>query len=120
MSYGRFFSADVQQAGGFPPIVWDVPGADMEAADAISVVTEYLRSLFHFGSEAADSLTVLHNRTNMVRVVGNSVTVKNSSGETRTRCVTSCAGSTAFVVAQTTRGFLSGVQCCPNCRHDRG
>ena len=39
-----------------------------------------------------------------------SVTVKNSGGETRTRCVTSCAGSTAFlsVVAQTRRGFLSG------------
>ena len=46
----------------------------------------------------------------MVRVFGNSVTVKNSGGETRTRCVTSCAGSTAFlsVVAQTRRGFLSG------------
>ena len=110
VSYGRFFSADVQQAGGFLPIVWDVPGTDMEAADAISVVTEYLRSLFHFGPDAADSLTVLHNRTNMVRVFGNSVTVKNSGGETRTRCVTSCAGSTAFlsVVAQTRRGFLSG------------
>ena len=46
----------------------------------------------------------------MVRVFGNSVTVKNSGGETRTRCVTSCAGSTAFLsaVAQTRRGFLSG------------
>ena len=46
----------------------------------------------------------------MVRVFGNSVTVKNSGGETRARCVTSCAGSTAFisVVAQTRRGFLSG------------
>ena len=46
----------------------------------------------------------------MVRVFGNSVTVKNSGGETRTGCVTSCAGSTAFlsVVAQTRRGFLSG------------
>ena len=34
---------------------------------------------------------------------------KKSGGETRTRCVTSCAGSTAFlsVVAQTRRGFLS-------------
>ena len=55
-------------------------------------------------------LTVLHNRTNMVRVFGNSVTVRNSEGETRTRCVTSCAGSTSYlsVVAQTRRGFLSG------------
>ena len=46
----------------------------------------------------------------MVRVFGNSVTVKNSGGETRTRCVTSCAGSAAFlsVAAQTRRGFLSG------------
>ena len=72
----------------------------------------YLRKRFEFGTETADSLTVLHNRTNMVRVFGNSVTVKNSGGETRTRCVTSCAGSTAFlsVVAQTRRGFrfLSG------------
>ena len=82
----------------------------MEAADAIKVVCDYLRKRFEFGTEAADSLTVLHNRTNMVRVFGNSVTVKNSGGETRTRCVTSCAGSTAFlsVVAQTRRGFLSG------------
>ena len=110
VSYGMFFSADPGQAGGFLPIVWDVPGTDMEAADAIKVVTDYLRKRFEFGTEAADSLTVLHNRTNMVRVFGNSVTVKNSGGETRTRCVTSCAGSTAFlsVVAQTRRGFLSG------------
>ena len=110
VSYGRFFTADVNQAGGFLPIVWDVPGTDMEAADAVSVVTKYLRTLFEFGPEAADSLTVLHNRTNMVRVFGNSVTVKNSGGETRTKCVTSCADSTAYlsVVAQTRRGFLSG------------
>ena len=110
VSYGMFFSADPGQAGGFLPIVWDVPGTDMEAADAIKVVTCYLREKFEFGTDAADSLTVLHNRTNMVRVFGNSVTVKNSGGETRTRCVTSCAGSTAFlsVVAQTRRGFLSG------------
>ena len=110
VSYGMFFSADPGQAGGFLPIVWDVPGTEMEAADAIKVVTDYLRKRFRFGTEAADSLTVLHNRTNMVRVFGNSVTVKNSGGETRTRCVTSCAGSTAFlsVVAQTRRGFLSG------------
>ena len=26
VSYGRFFTADVNQAGGFLPIVWDVPG----------------------------------------------------------------------------------------------
>ena len=103
VSYGRYFTADVQQAGGFLPIVWDVPGTDMEAADAVSVVTKYLRTLFEFGPDAADSLTVLHNRTNMVRVFGNSVTVKNSGGETRTRCVTSLS-----VVAQTRRGFLSG------------
>ena len=94
VSYGMFFSADPGQAGRFLPIVWDVPGTDMEAADAIKVVTGYLRKKFEFGTEAADSLTVLHNRTNMVRVFGNSVTVKNSGGETRTRCVTSCAGST--------------------------
>ena len=109
VSYGRFFIADVYQAGGFLPIVCDVPGTDMEAADAVSVVTKYLRTLFEFGPEAADSLTVLHNRTNMVRMFGNS-TVKNSGGETRTRCVTSCAGSAAYlsVVAHTRRGFLSG------------
>ena len=93
VSYGRFFTTDVNQAGGFLPIVWEVPG-----------------TLFEFGPDAAESLTVLHNRTNMVRVFGNSVTVKNSEGETRTRCVTSCAGSTSYmsVVAQTRRGFLSG------------
>ena len=90
VSYGRYFSADAQQAGGFLPIVWEVPGTDMAAADAVAVVTSYLRTLFDFGQDAADSLTVLHNRTNMVRVFGNSVTVKNSGGETRTRCVTSC------------------------------
>ena len=110
VSHGMFFSADPRQAGGFLPIVWDVPGTDMEAADAIKVVTGYLLEKFEFGTEAADSLTVLHNRTNMVRVFGNSVTLKNSGGETCTSCITSCAGSTAFlsVVAQTRRGLLSG------------
>ena len=67
VSYGMYFTADVQQAGGFLPIVWDAPGTDMEAADAVSVVTKYIRTLFDFGPDAADSLTVLHNRTNMVR-----------------------------------------------------
>ena len=75
VSYGRFFTTDVNQAGGFFPIVWEVPGTDMEAADAVAVVTKYLRTLFEFGPDAAESLTVLHNRTNMVRVFGNSVTV---------------------------------------------
>ena len=42
VSHGMFFSADPRQAGGFLPIVWDVPGTDMEAADAIKVVTGYL------------------------------------------------------------------------------
>ena len=103
-------TTDVNQSEGFLPIVWEVPGTDMEAADAVAVVTKYLRTLFEFRPDAAESLTVLHNRTNMVRVFGNSVTVKNSEGETRTRCVTSCAGSTSYmsVVAQTRRGFLSG------------
>ena len=62
VSYGMFFSADPGQAGGFLSIVWDVPGTDIEAADAIKVVTGYLRKKFEFGTEAADSLTVLHNR----------------------------------------------------------
>ena len=31
VSYGMFFSADPGQAGGFLPIVWDVPGTEMEA-----------------------------------------------------------------------------------------
>ena len=61
VSYGMFFSADPGQAGGFLPIVWDVPGTEMEAADAIKVVTDYLRKRFRFGADAADSLTVLHN-----------------------------------------------------------
>ena len=91
VSYGMYFSANVQQAGGFLPIIWDVPGTDMEAADSVTVVTDYLREHFRFGPDAADSLTVLHNRTNMVRVFGNSVTVKNSGGETRTRCVSPVA-----------------------------
>ena len=63
------FTTDVHQAGGFLPIVWDAPGSDMEAAEAVSLVTEYLRTLFRFGPDAADSLTVLHNRTNMVRML---------------------------------------------------
>ena len=81
VSYGMFFSADPGQAGGFLPIVWDVPGTDMEAADAIKVVTSYLLEKFEFGTEAADSLTVLHNRTNMVRVFGNSVTISVRGGD---------------------------------------
>ena len=60
-------------------LLWDVPGTDMEAADAVSVVTKYLRTLFEFGPDAAHSLTVLHNCTNMVRVFGNSIT-ENSEG----------------------------------------
>ena len=60
VSYGMHFSANVQQAGGFLPVIWDVPGTDMEAADAVTVVTDYLREHFRFGPDAADSLTVLH------------------------------------------------------------
>ena len=52
-----FFSTDVNQAGGFLPIVWDAPGSGLEAAEAVSLVTDYL----HFGPETADSLTVCHS-----------------------------------------------------------
>ena len=33
-----FFSTDVNQAGGFLPIVWDAPGSGLEAAEAVSLV----------------------------------------------------------------------------------
>ena len=87
VSYGRF--------------LWDVLARDVEA---LQMQFRWLLSIFALYL-TFDGLAVLHNRTNVSWVTR--FTVKNSNGETRTHCVTSCAGSTAFlsVLAQTRRYF---------------
>ncbi len=51
VSYGTFFSTDVNQAGGFLPIVWDAPGSNMEVAEAVSLVIDCFRIIFRFGAQ---------------------------------------------------------------------
>ena len=95
-NFGKFVTHEKPQRGGFLPVFWDVPRADMHAVEDIGAVVEWLTACCDFRADAKSSLAVLHNRNDMTTIVSTKVTT--------------CAGMTAHTVllAQTRVGFLTG------------
>ena len=108
--YGRYVSAEATPQGGFLPVLWDVPRSQMHAVRDVGAMVEWLQEHVVFGRESKDNLAVLHNQNEMVRGFGMSAWVSQSQKQVISRCVTSYAGMTAYMVilAQTRVGFLSG------------
>eukprot|EP00434_Breviolum_minutum_P044278 symbB.v1.2.039533.t1/scaffold6630.1/size16587/2 len=96
--------------GGFLPVFWDVPRANLHAVVDVGAVVDWLQLQFKFFRDAKSSLAVLHNQNDMVTHFKASSWVSEAQGAVVSRGVTTCAGMTAqtVIVAQTKIGFLTG------------
>ena len=102
--FGKYVQQESPLPGGFLPIFWDVPRANIHAVEDIRAVVDWLLERCDFQPDAKSNLAVLHN---LFRA---SNWVSSSHDSIVSRGVTTCAGMTAHTVllAQTKVGFLTG------------
>ena len=104
-TFGRFVPSEEDLLGGFLPVFWDVPRANLHAVVDIGAVVDWLQFQHTYARDAKSSLAVLHNQNDMVTHFK-----AKAQGAVVSRGVTTCAGMTAHtvIVAQTKVGFLTG------------
>ena len=107
--FGKYVQQESPLPGGFLPIFWDVPRANMHAVEDIGAVVDWLLERCDFQLDAKSNLAVLHNRNDMTNLFRASNWVSSSNDSIVSRGVTTCAGMTAHTVllAQTKVGFLT-------------
>ena len=98
--FGKYVQQESPLPGGFLPIFWDVPRANIHAVEDIGAVVDWLLERCDYQPDAKSNLAVLHNRNDMTNLFDSIVS----------RGVTTCAGMTVHTVllAQTKVGFLTG------------
>ena len=108
--FGNYVPQESPLRGGFLPIFWDVPRANIHAVEDIGAVVDWLTERCEFHADAKSNLAVLHNRNDMTNLFRASNWVSSSHDSIVSRGVTTCAGMTAHTVllAQTKVGFLTG------------
>ena len=108
--FGKYVPQERPLRGGFLPIFWDVPRANIHAVEDIGAVVDWLTERCEFQADAKSNLAVLHNRNDMTNLFRASNWVSSSHDSIVSRGVTTCAGMTAHTVllAQTKVGFLTG------------
>eukprot|EP00434_Breviolum_minutum_P024407 symbB.v1.2.021555.t1/scaffold1847.1/size122519/8 len=108
--FGKYVTQERPLRGGFLPIFWDVPRANIHAVEDIGAVVDWLTERCEFQADAKSNLAVLHNRNDMTNLFRASNWVSSSHDSIVSRGVTTCAGMTAHTVllAQTKLGFLTG------------
>ena len=99
--FGKYVQQESPLPGGFLPIFWDVPRANIHA------VVDWLLERCDFQPDAKSNLAVLHKRNDMTNLFRASNWVSSSNDSIVSRGVTTCAGMTAHTVllAQTKVGF---------------
>ena len=108
--FGKYVQQESPLPGGFLPIFWDVPRANIHAVEDIGAVVDWLLERCDFRPDAKSNLAVLHNRNDMTNLFRASNWVSSSNDSIVSRGVTTCAGMTAHTVllVQTKVGFLTG------------
>ena len=108
--FGKYVQQESPLPGGFLPIFWDVPRANIHAVEDIGAVVDWLLERCDFQPDAKSNLAVLHNRNDMTNLFRASNWVSSSNDSIVSRGVTTCAGMTAHTVllAQTKVGFRTG------------
>ena len=108
--FGKYVPQERPQRGGFLPIFWDVPRANIHAVEDIGAVVDWLTERCEFHADAKSNLAVLRNRNDMTNLFRASNWVSSSQDSIVSRGATTCAGMTAHTVllAQTKVGFLTG------------
>ena len=107
--FGKYVQQESPLPGGFLPIFWDVPRANIHAVEDIGAVVDWLLERYDFQPDAKSNLAVLHNRNDMTNLFRASNWVSSSKDSIVSTGVTTCAGMTAHTVllAQTKVGFLT-------------
>ena len=108
--FGKCVQQESPLPGGFLPLFWDVPRANIHAVEDIRAVVDWLLERCDFQPDAKSNLAVLHNRNDMTKLFRASNWISSSNDSIVSRGVTTCAGITAHTVllAQTKVGFLTG------------
>ena len=108
--FGKYVQQESPLPGGFLPIFWDVPRANIHAVEDIGAVVDWLLERRDFQPDAKSNLAVLHNRNDMTNLFRASNWVSSSNDSIVSRGVTTCAGMTAHTVllARTKVEFLTG------------
>ena len=91
-SFGSFVSSDEDLQGGFVPVFWDLPWANLHAVVDIGAVVDWLRFQFKYYRDAKSSLAVLHNQNERVTHFKASIWVSEAEGAVVSKGVTTCAG----------------------------
>ena len=66
--FGKFVAQERPLRGGFLPIFWDVPRANIHAVEDIGAVVDWLTERCEFQADAKSNLAVLHNRNDMTNL----------------------------------------------------
>ena len=93
--FGKYVTQERPLPGGFLPIFWDVPRANIHAVEDIGAVVDWLTERCDFQADAKSNLAVLHNRNDMTNLFRASNWVSSSHDSIFSRGVTTCAGMTA-------------------------
>ena len=93
--FGKYVQQESPLPGGFLPIFWDVPRANIHAVEDIGAVVDWLLERCDFQPDAKSNLAVLHNRNDMTNLFRASNWVSSSNDSIVSR---ECAGMTAHTV----------------------
>ena len=67
-NFGKYVQQESPLPGGFLPIFWDVPRANIHAVEDIGAVVDWLLERRDFQPDAKSNLAVLHNRNDMTNL----------------------------------------------------
>ena len=94
--FGKYVQQEKPLPGGFLPIFWDVPRANIHAVENIGAVVDWLLERYDFQPDAKSNLAVLHNRNDMTNLFRASNWVSSSNDSIVSRGVTTCAKPSIF------------------------
>ena len=77
--FGKYVQQESPLPGGFLPIFWDVPRANIHAVEDIGAVVDWLLERCEFQPDAKSNLAVLHNRNDMTNLFRASNWVSSSN-----------------------------------------
>ena len=77
--FGKYVQQESPLPGGFLPIFWDVPRANIHAVEDIGAVVDWLLERCDFQPDAKSNLAVLHNRNDMTNLFRASNWVSSSN-----------------------------------------
>ena len=105
-TFGGFVPPDEDLRGGFLPVFWDVPRANLHAVVDVGAVVDWLQLQFKFFRDAKSSLAVLRNQNDMVTHFKASSWVSEAQGAVVQRCDNLCRNDCPYCDSGTNQSWL--------------